>query len=155
MKWYHWVLLLALSGGGVVVYQKARGIRNNNPGNIELGADWKGKVTATKQTDKRFVQFTHPKWGIRAMTRILDNYKKRGIVTVEQIINTWAPPNENDSNSYVRSVLKSMGMPVQNTGFIPVKEEGDYLPFIKAMIKHENGIQPYSDETIKEGISLA
>lgn len=153
MKWYHWLgITLLLSGGSVMIYKKSRGIRNNNPGNIELGAPWQGLREV--QTDERFAQFVHPKWGIRAMTRILDNYRKRGIVTVEQIIHTWAPPFENDSNSYVNSVLKSMGLPNEASGFVPVKEEGDYLPLIKAMIKHENGIQPYSDETIKEGISL-
>lgn len=156
MKWYHWAIItLLLGGSGGFIYMKARGLRNNNPGNIELGANWQGRVPDSEQTDKRFVQFTSPKWGIRAMARIIDNYKKRGVVTVEQIIHTWAPPTENDSDSYVKSVLKTMGLPPQATGFVPVKEEGDYLALIKGIIKHENGLQPYSDETIKEGIALA
>ncbi len=127
-----------------------RGIRNNNPGNIRLGANWQGMREV--QDDGAFVQFVDAKYGIRAMTRILDNYKKRGVKTVEQIINTWAPPVENNTQSYVNSVMKKTGWP---SFYIPEKSRGDYLPLIKAIIFHENGEQPYSDLTIVEGIGMA
>lgn len=156
MKWYQWlVITILIAGSSSYIYMKARGLRNNNPGNIELGANWQGRVPNNKQTDKRFVQFVEPKWGIRAMTRIIDNYKKRNVLTIEQIIYTWAPPSENNSDSYVKSVLNTMGLPKEAKDFIPSKQEGDYLGLIKGIIKHENGLQPYSDETIKEGIKLA
>ena len=133
------------------MYHKARGIRNNNPGNIRRSADnWQG--LRENQTDESFFQFTDAKYGIRAMTRIIDNYKKRGILSVDQIINTWAPPVENNTNAYLDHVLTQTGW---SSGWIPVKEEGDYPALIKAIIKHENGVQPYSDETIKAGIALA
>ncbi|EEG5394356.1 structural protein, partial [Salmonella enterica subsp. enterica] len=31
-----------------------RGIRNNNPGNIRWGDDWKGLVAKSQRTDKSF-----------------------------------------------------------------------------------------------------
>ena len=153
MKWYHYAaLIILLGGGGTVVWYKSRGLRNNNPGNIELGDPWQGRVPEKEQTDTRFVQFVHAKWGIRAMARIIDNYRKRGVLSVDQIISTWAPPTENNTAAYISSVYKSTGWP---SGYLPVKEEGDYVALIKAIIKHENGINPYSDELIKEGISMA
>lgn len=137
--------------GGSKVAKMARGLRNNNPGNIRRSNDsWVG--LASEQTDLAFFQFTDPKYGIRAMARIIDNYKKRGIVTVEQIVATWAPTNENDTNAYIDSVYKQTGWPRPT---VPVKSEGDYLALIKAIIKHENGLNPYSDETIKAGIAMA
>lgn len=152
MKFYQWVIVCMLVvGGGAVVAYKSRGLRNNNPGNIRRSNDpWQG--LSPTQTDSAFFQFVDAKYGIRAMTRIIDNYKKRGLVTVEQIISTWAPPVENNTNSYINSVLKQTGWP---SGWVPVKHEGDYLGLIKAIIKHENGLNPYSDAEINEGIRLA
>lgn len=126
------------------------GIRNNNPGNIELGDDWQGM--RVPQTHPRFIQFIEPEYGIRAMTRIIDNYKKRGIKTIAQIINTWAPPVENNTESYINSVTKKTGWP---SFYIPEKARGDYLPLIQAIIHHENGRQPYADATIVKGIGMA
>ncbi len=135
----------------MTVAYKSRGLRNNNPGNIRRSGDnWRG--LSAEQTDSAFFQFVDAKWGIRAMARIIDNYKNRGILTIEQIISTWAPPVENNTNSYINSVLKQTGWP---SGWVPVKEEGDYLALIKAIIKHENGLNPYSDDKINEGIKLA
>lgn len=37
-----------------------RGIRNNNPGNIRWGDDWKGLVPKEQRTDKAFCQFVAP-----------------------------------------------------------------------------------------------
>jgi len=152
MKWYHWFLILVISGGGYVVYTQTRGLRNNNPGNIRKTADkWKG--LRAKQTDDEFFQFDSSVWGIRAMAKLLQNYQKRyGLDSVEQIINRWAPPNENDTNSYVKSVAQNVGVtPSQNLDLNSV----DVLSrLVKAVIRHENGINPYSDETIIEAIGL-
>jgi len=126
------------------------GIRNNNPGNIELGDNWQGM--RVPQTHPRFIQFTDAKYGIRAMTRIIDNYKKRGVLTVDQIINTWAPSFENNVSAYLNHVLSLTGFA---SFYVPNKARGDYLPLIKAIIQHENGQQPYSDLTIVEGIGMA
>ena len=128
----------------------SRGLRNNNPGNIRRGANWQGM--AAEQTDDDFVVFTDPLFGIRAMSRILSNYAARGVLTVEQIISTWAPPNENDTGSYIRSVLNDTGW---SRNYVPVKSDGDHQTLIKAIVRHENGKQPYSDTLINDGINLA
>lgn len=129
----------------------ARGLRNNNPGNIRLSNDaWQG--LAAEQTDSAFFQFVSPVYGIRAMAKIIDSYKRRGVVSVDQIISTWAPPSENNTQSYINSVYSQTGWP---QGFIPVKEEGDYIALIEAIIKHENGLNPYDRDTVAEGIALS
>ena len=127
---------------------KPRGIRNNNAGNIEdNGTAWKGYTG----NDGRYVIFSHPEFGIRAMNRVLNTYKNRySINTIEEIINRWAPPNENNTQSYIASVSKSVGVG-PNVELV----DGHRLNLIKAIIKHENGQQPYTDETIQRGINLA
>lgn len=128
----------------------ARGIRNNNPGNIRhaKGTQWQG--ASAEQTDPAFVQFIAPEWGIRAMAKILRNYASRGIVTVSGIISTWAPATENDTASYIAAVSNSLGVAPGK----PLTSE-DYAPLIAAIIKHENGTQPYPFELIKKGVALA
>lgn len=141
-------LLIAATGG---VYMAARGIRNKNPGNIRHGSSkWQGM--APTQTDSAFVQFTDERYGIRALAKLLQNYQSRyDLNTVREIINRWAPPSENDTGAYVRSVAGRVG--VNPDAAINVN---DYMPeLVTAIIKHENGVQPYSAETIAEGIALA
>ncbi|MBX9055585.1 structural protein P5, partial [Parabacteroides merdae] len=48
----------------------ARGLRNNNPGNIRINGDlFQGEVRPSK--DKSFKQFTTMAYGYRAMFKIL------------------------------------------------------------------------------------
>jgi hypothetical protein len=126
-----------------------RGFRNNNPGNIRLGLPWQGM--APTQTDGSFVQFVAPQWGIRAMAKILLHYQSEGFTTVRQIINHWAPPSENDTDAYVADV--SALCQTTPDSAIDVRAELPHL--IPAIIRHENGSQPYSPDVISLGISLA
>lgn len=127
-----------------------RGLRNNNPGNIRHGDNWQGMKE--KQTDKAFVQFESPEYGIRAMVKVFRSYRNRGIVTLERIISTWAPSSENNTEAYIKSVMKTTGW---TRSHVVAEMEGDYLTLIPAIIKHENGINPYSLGTVKEGYALA
>ena len=84
-----------------------RGLRNKNPFNIKLDFhnNWKGKVPEDKNTDFVFEQFVSLDYGIRAGILLLHNYINSGCITIEDIINRFAPDNENDTKSYVHSVL--------------------------------------------------
>jgi hypothetical protein len=130
-----------------------RGIRNNNAGNIRISPTrWKGKKTPS--ADKSFEQFDTPENGIRAMAKILLAYNKLyGLDTVEKIINRWAPPIENDTDSYVRAVSSALG--VNPDDVIRVKSPNILSLLIRAIIKHENGQQPYMQATIDLGIKRA
>lgn len=145
--------LLFLGGNTVVkTLSKARGIRNNNPGNLVKTNDaWKGKVPHTQNTDSRFEQFIAPEWGIRAMfIDIKGDITKKGQNTIRKLITSYAPQFENNTAAYIAVVSKAIGKSPDSQ-----LTANDYLPLIKAIIKHENGIQPYSDEIIKKGIALA
>lgn len=138
---------MTLLGAGMM---KPRGIRNNNPGNIRHSSTrWQGM--RDNQTDKEFVQFTSPEYGIRALYRVLLTYQtKYGLSTIAEIITRWAPPSENDTEAYIKSVSSEMNInPHVRLNFF------DYLSLLAAIIKHENGVQPYSNQQIIKGVSLA
>jgi len=127
---------------------KTRGLRNNNPGNIRRGEAWQGM--APVQSDAEFVTFESPVWGIRAMNRILSTYYHTyGLKTVRDIISRWAPPAENDTPSYINAVANDMG--VSPTATLRLPEQAPALT--AAIIHHENGLQPYSEQTVAEGVA--
>lgn len=143
--------LLLLGGGSYAVYTMTRGLRNNNPGNIRYdGTAWDG--LANPPSDGTFFVFTDPKYGIRAMARILSNYVTvDGIAsTVSDLITRWAPPSENDTAAYIADVDGQLGLTPGNDAVNPTDPN-----FIAAIIRHENGIQPYASNTIASGIALA
>jgi hypothetical protein len=142
---------LLILGGGAAVYTQARGLRNNNPGNIrKSGTVWQGQKS--QQTDSDYIQFVSPEYGIRALVKVLNTYRTSyGLDTVREIVGRWAPPNENDTASYVNSVAGKVGVSPDAT-----LDFGIHLPaLVKAIIAHENGLQPYSELTISRGIALA
>ena len=89
------------------------------------------------------------------MAKILLNYQKKyGLKTIKQIISRWAPPNENDTLAYVHSVASALNVSAKQK--VDLHGNGVLLAnLIKAIIKHENGRQPYDDDMIFEGIRLA
>ena len=91
-----------------------RGLRNNNPLNIRHSADrWQG--ARAEQTDPSFVQFESMAYGYRAGWKVLDTYclnfrRERKPYTVRNIIARWAPPTENNTEAYIRSVTLLSGL---------------------------------------------
>jgi hypothetical protein len=130
-----------------------RGIRNNNPGNIRWGDDWKGLVPVAQRTDKSFCQFVKPEYGIRAMVIVLRNYqRKHGLNTISGIINRWAPTNENDTQSYINSVAKATGVTPDQR--IDTNDSRFMMKLLQAIIQHENGVQPYTFDVFVQAIEL-
>lgn len=88
-----------------------RGYRNNNPLNIVYSAknDWAGQIVPS--TDSRFAQFVNMAYGYRAAFRTLRTYiNSYGANTLRKIIERWAPPSENDTNSYLTTVANYSGV---------------------------------------------
>lgn len=128
-----------------------RGIRNNNPGNIRHGGTkWQGM--SAEQTDAAFVQFDTPEAGIRALAVLLNTYAtKYGLNTVRGIINRYAPTSENNTAAYIIAVSDALRVfPDQ-----PISVKARQSELIQAIIKHENGAQPYDLATIQTGMNLA
>ena len=132
----------------------ARGIRNNNPGNIRWGENWKGLDPDGRKKDKSFCVFEEPKWGIRALCKVLlTYYRKHSLNTVKEIINRFAPENENDTTAYVNHVAKLLN--VRTDQKINVCNAKTMFVLITAIIQHENGEQPYPEEVIKGAMLMA
>lgn len=142
---------------------KMRGIRNNNPLNIRHSSDrWEG--ARKEQTDKSFVQFETMAYGYRAAWKILESYWKHFHSTgqsfnVTTIISRWAPPTENDTQAYIRTVLKLSGLGGQENLLQPSRKVDTerLVKLLAAMTTVECGI-PYKEvntENIRKGFRLA
>lgn len=82
-----------------------RGIRNNNPMNIRKGSQWLG-LSSDSHLEQDFCVFTDIRYGLRAALYILTKYVYvYHVDSIKDIIARWAPPTENDTLYYVRSIL--------------------------------------------------
>lgn len=138
----------AVSAGG----DGARGIRNNNPGNLEYSKSnpWSGQTG----DDGRFAKFETPEHGIRALGRNLLSYQRQGIDTVNDIINRWAPPDDNNNTSaYIEAVCAQLGVTPDQP--LDASNPDTLKALCAAIIHHENGSQPYSDQQLTTGVSAA
>ncbi|MGV2835356.1 structural protein P5 [Pseudomonas shirazensis] len=143
----------------------ARGVRNNNPGNIDFNPrnDWVGQLGLEQDTAKpRFARFDSPENGIRALGKLLINYRGKdgmpgvggkGIDTVLETINRWAPSNENDTQAYAMAVAKRIG--VRTTDPINIKDPAVLRGMVVSIIIHENGGNAYATAVIDEGVRRA
>lgn len=130
----------------------ARGIRNNNPGNLEASSSnpWVGQTGS----DGRFAKFETPEHGIRALGRNLISYQRQGIDTVGEIINRWAPPSDNnDTAAYIKAVCAQLGVTANQP--LDASNPDTLQALCAAIIKHENGTQPYSPDQLSTGVSAA
>jgi hypothetical protein len=140
-----------------------RGIRNNNPLNIRHSADqWQG--ACEEQKDKSFVQFKSMAYGYRAAWKTLQSYYNRFCMksqpfTVRNIIGRWAPPKENDTESYIRSVLSLSGIGGKENLLPPENVDCYYRlsKLLEAMTCMECGIRmnQVDSEAIFQGYKLA
>ncbi|ANF79319.1 hypothetical protein [Salmonella enterica] len=129
-----------------------RGIRNNNPGNIEFA----GQDGAT--SDGRFAQFRTPFEGLRALSRQLLRYydgKTTGkqLRTVSDIVSTWAPKNENDTLAYIAHISQMLG--VSPDAEINLRDPNVMTTMMNGIIQKENGRNPYGDEMVRAAGSAA
>jgi hypothetical protein len=142
----------------------ARGLRNNNPGNIDYNPrnDWQGQLPPDPAIEKRFARFDTPENGIRALGKLLINYRGKdgmpgvggpGIDTVKETINRWAPAGENDTGSYIAVVSKTAG--VRPDQPIDIRDRRILTVLVVGIIVHENGSMPYSTAVVAEGVRRA
>lgn len=142
-----------------------RGIRNNNPGNIDFNPrnPWNGQLGLELGVkNPRFARFDCPENGIRAIGRLLLNYRGRdgmpgvggkGIDTVRETISRWAPPGENDTEAYIQAIAKKLG--VKPNDIIDVSNPRVLRVVIGGIIGHETGNYRYPDAVYDEGVRRA
>lgn len=123
--------------------QSARGYRNNNPLNLRISSNnWKGKVSASENTDGAFEQFTTMAYGFRAALKNLQSYISRyNCTTIQSMINKWAPASDgNNPVSYADKVARTTGYAVTQT--IAVNDKESLCKIAYAMAIVENGSAP-------------
>lgn len=126
-----------------------RGIRNNNIGNIRVSKDqWEGATG----DDGSFVTFDTPDSGVRALAKNLMSYGRQGYDSIEKIINRWAPPSENDTQSYIDSVVAATGIPA--TQSIDLTNPDVLASLSEAIGYHETGSR-YNPEVYQQGVARA
>ncbi|ATM85077.1 lytic transglycosylase [Yersinia frederiksenii] len=125
-----------------------RGIRNNNPGNI----NYVGQDGATlERPGGRFAKFETAYDGLKAMARQLMRYftgKTTGkpLQTLTDIISTWAPGSENNTGAYIAQLSKMLN--VHPDAVLNLENPQVMSALMGGIIHHENGRNPYSSELI-------
>ncbi|MEY0958533.1 structural protein [Providencia rettgeri] len=139
----------------------ARGIRNNNPGNIRHGSSkWQG--LASVQKDDKFCTFINVYYGVRALMKLLQTYgRQKGkpnigcdkIDTVEEIIERWAPSSDNNhTENYIKRVCKETGF--ERHECLNLHDKSTSIKMAKAIVYVENGQQPYVDDVFERAFAL-
>lgn len=131
-------VVAADAAGAVVNALLPRGIRNNNPGNIEwiedLAHRWRGMISK----DGRYGVFDTAANGIRAIGGELKASIRKG-QTLGQAITEWAPPPENNTAAYIADAVAGTRSNADSRLVVSM------LPALAlVIIKHENGQQPYN-----------
>lgn len=128
-----------------------RGIRNNNPGNL----NYVGQAGATMEGGEggRFAVFESMQHGVAALYKQLQLYFKRGINTLSSIVKTYAPASDNNNvDAYISALTKATGK-----GANEVLDSGDtstIARLMKGIVDHENGKGYISSSDIMGGIQL-
>lgn len=138
----------------------SRGLRNNNPFNLDYDPQtkWQGlKGLEPPPLDggrARFCAFLTPAYGIRAGVKTLLTYQNHdGCKTLRQVINRFAPSVENNTGAYLAAICAAAGIGPDDA--VDLDSVAMMKPVAVGIITHENGSQPYTDAQIAEGIRLA
>ena len=139
--------------------KSVRAVRNRNPGNIRVGDPWQGlavveEMTPEQASEDSFCVFKSPKWGFRAIARILiAGQDKRGTRTVGEIVRRWAPPIENDTEAYISHVARDTGFAADEA--LDLHSYAALAPVVKAISVHECGGWFFDDRDLDAGLRLA
>ena len=139
-----------------------RGVRNNNPGNIDYNPRnaWQGQLgLEVGVPSPRFARFDTPENGIRALGKLLINYRGKdgmpgvggpGIDTVRETITRWAPGNENNTEAYIAAVARHLG--VNANDVIDVRKPVTLGVMVSSIIAHECAGFAYPEAVLAEGL---
>lgn len=137
--------------------QEPRGVRNNNPGNLDRTATvWRGedRSATALASEKRFCVFETPQAGFRALAKTLLTYQnKHGLRTVRDMINRWAPPVENNTEAYIAQVAREVG--VGSREIVSLSKQVPLQRMVTAIARHENGGLFWSEAVIEAGVRQA
>lgn len=130
---------------------KPRGIRNNNPGNLNFA----GQAGATKEGGEngRFAVFESMRDGISALYKQIQLYFSRGVNTIESVVNKYAPADDNNNvQAYIKQLVGATGKQADEK--LSGEDTETVFKLIRGIINHENGKGYVSDQDILSGIQV-
>lgn len=101
-------ITMRMADGSLVKRVGARNWRNNNPGNIEYGKF--AKAQGAIGSDGRFAIFPDYKSGRTAKEKLLFESAGYKGMNISQAIHRYAPPTENNTAAYIKSVADALGI---------------------------------------------
>ena len=110
----------------------------NNPLNIRFSAqnDWLGQ----SGNDRGFVDFQDDAFSYRAADQLISSYAtNRGARSVRDVISVYAPPNENDTDNYIRFVSGQMN--VNPDDQLDLSDPNLRSSMLSAMAMMESGVK--------------
>jgi hypothetical protein len=133
-----------------------RGIRNNNPLNLEYGPFTIAQ--GATGSDGRFAVFPDMPTGIAALAKQLMIYQdQHGLDTISGIVNRWAPSSENNTAAYISFVCSVTGL--QPDDHLNMHDTNTLFWMITGMGEEECGATAFSagvsDSDIDTGIAKA
>lgn len=135
---------------GPIVYspngKNTLGFRNHNPGNLRDASNTTGR-------NQGFSTFSSDEDGLAAMARQLMLYGDRGNNTPGGILHTYAPRTENKTQQYINDVSARTGYDSRQR--LDLHNPEVLKNLMAAMIQHEQGSQPYTEEQLKNAIQSA
>jgi hypothetical protein len=124
-----------------------RGLRNRNPGNIRYVEGVTSLYQGCIGSDGAFCIFDTDHNGLRALCKLQLVYQdKHGLRTVRGCIDRWAPPEENDTGAYVAAVARDLNVGPDDE--IDLHRDLLLAGMATAIVRHENGQQPYAASEI-------
>lgn len=122
------------------------GIELNNPGLIRIEMQEQvGELTPSKHEE--YATFMGASAGVFALARKLRRFGE-SVLPLRQFITAWANYRGADATSYVAAVSDATGI---DPDTIP---QGMLKPIMKAIIQRENGVMPYSDLVLQQGVNM-
>ena len=116
-----------------------RGLRSNNPLNIDYHASMKWQGLDDPPSDGRFARFTSLAYGLRAGVINARSYKhKHGIRTLNQYMQRFAPVGKENPTTYREFVAKTTGLSLD--AVIDLDDRATVQPILRAQVSFENGI---------------
>lgn len=135
---------------GPIIYnptsKNTLGFRNHNPGNLRDASNTTGR-------NQGFSTFSSDNDGLAAMARQLMLYGDRGNNTPGGILHTYAPRTENKTQQYINDVSARTGYDSRQR--LDLHNPEVLKTLMAAMIQHEQGSQPYTEEQLKSAIQSA
>lgn len=127
-----------------------RAERNNNPGNLE----YRGQSGAVPEDGEgRFAKFQSASDGVAALVRQLQLYGSRGLDSIKEIVEKYAPASENDTQAYIAALTKKLGVGANDT--LDLNDPGTLSGLVRGISRHEAGRDFLSDEDVLTGLRSA